>query len=82
MQAALGKSATFKSLVISMGQQLLDSQLHAAFPSSQMLNGSENVHVCQATISLATLASQRCASFSAEEVPHPVSHIQLLTYSE
>ena len=80
MQAALAKSATFGSLMKSMGQELLESQLHAAFPTSQMLNGSEDV--CQATISLATLASQRCSGFSAEEVPQPVSLQQLKTYFE
>ena len=71
MRAALNKSVTFCLLVNRVGEELREGQSHAMFPSHQMLEGTRAV--CQASMSLAPLASQCSSGFAAKEVLRPVS---------
>lgn len=71
MRAALNKSVTFCLLVNRVGEELREGQTHAMLPSLQMLEGTRAV--CQASMSLAPLASQCSSGFAAKEVLRPVS---------
>ena len=68
--AALNKSVTFCLLVNRVGAELAACQPHAMLPASQMAEDGQSV--CQASMSLASLAIECCSGFAAKEVPRPV----------